>query len=135
MLAAAQRDLALARASSPAEIADEPGVEDPDVAYAAWIALLTDGERQLRDSAISAVEGWRQDDDAPNPVREPVDVEFAAEFVDSVARARAAIAAMTGPDPEMARAARHDLLVRWPADDKTAAAALAKRFPDHDGEA
>lgn len=135
MLAVAQRDLALARASSPAEIADEPGVDDPDVAYAAWIALLVDGERRLRECAVAAVQGCRRDDDATDPVREPVDVEFAAEFVDSVARARAAVAAMAESAPDVARAARHDVLVRWPADDRTAAAALADRFPDLDGEA
>lgn len=124
MLAQMQRNLARAHATTPAEIADEPGVDDPETAYRAWVALLADGERQLRRSAVASVAGWRRDDDSPDPTRPLVDVEFAAEFVDAVARARAAVAAMAGPDPRIARAAQHDVLDRWPADDRKAAALL-----------
>ena len=37
MLAVAQRDLAIARASSPADVADDPRVTDPVAEYAAWL--------------------------------------------------------------------------------------------------
>ena len=131
-LAQMQRNLSLAYATVPAEIADDPGVDDPETAYVAWIELLTEGERQIRRSTVVAIEGWRKDDESPDPSRPPVDVEFADEFVDAVARARAAVAAMVGPDRRIARAAVHDVLDRWPADDRTAAAMLAARFPDQE---
>lgn len=121
MLAVLQRNLAIARASSPAAIAaEEPDNPDPEADYAAWVVRMQDGERQGREWALQSLAACLRDDDSPDPVRPLIDPAFAAEFVDAVRRARAAIAAMTGPDPAAAEAARHDVLVRWYADDEEA---------------
>lgn len=118
MLAAAQRDLALARASSPAAVAAaEPEIADPHSVYANWVELMEAGERHARKSALRSVAAGRSDDDSPHQFRPLLDPAFAHEHADAVRRARAAIAAMTGRDPAAAEAARHDVLVRWPADD------------------
>jgi len=121
-LARVQRDLATARASCPAEIAHEPGVTDPEADYLAWVALLEHGERCTRDSALRSVAAGYRDDDSPNPSRQLLRNEFAPVHVDAVARARAAVAAMAGPDPAKAVAAQIDVLDRWPIDDRADAA-------------
>ncbi|MCW2900396.1 MAG: hypothetical protein JWO67_2661 [Streptosporangiaceae bacterium] len=127
-LARAQRDLATARASSPAEIADQPDVTDPEKDYAAWVERMVESERRQRASALVSPAAGRRDDDSPNPARQLHDAELAAVYADAVARARAAIAAMTGPDPARATAAQADVLDRWMADDRADAAALVARF-------
>lgn len=121
-LARVQRDLATARASCPAEIAHEPGVTDPEADYAAWVALLEHGERCMRESALRSVAAGYRDDDSPDPARQLLRCEFAPVHADAVARARAAVAAMAGPDPVRAIAAQVDVLDRWPADDSADAA-------------
>ncbi len=121
-LARVQRDLASARASCPAEIAHEPGVTDPEADYVAWVALLEHGERCHRESALRSVAAGYRDDDSPNPARPLLRNEFAPVHIDAVARARAAVAAMAGPDPAKAVAAQIDVLDRWPIDDRADAA-------------
>ncbi|WP_300010567.1 hypothetical protein [Pseudonocardia sp.] len=127
-LARVQRDLASARVSCPAEIAGEPGVTDPEADYAAWVALMERAERCHRESGLRSVAAGYLDDDSPNPARRLVRSEFASVHADAVARARAAVAAMTGPDAARIAAAHTDVLDRWPADDEGDAAALAARL-------
>lgn len=135
-LAVAQRDLATALAGSPEKIADdEPGLSDPGAEYQAWLRRMVDSERRARDSAASSVAAGHHDDDRPDPQRLPVHVDLAAEFADSVARAHAAIAALSGPNRAAALAAREDVLRRWPTDDETAAAALAAQVDHPEREA
>lgn len=117
-LARIQRDLAAARACCPADIAGEPGVTDPEADYVAWVALLEHGERCTRESALRSVAAGYRDDDSPNPSRQLLRNAFAPVHADAVARARAAIAAMAGPDPARAIAAQADVLDRWPVDDR-----------------
>lgn len=126
-LAVVQRDLATARATCPAEIAHEAGVTDPEADYAAWVELLEHGERCQREWALRSVAAGHLDDDSPHPMRQLVRSEFASVHADAVARARAVIAAMTGPDPARAAAAHTDVLDRWPADDDVEAAAFVAR--------
>lgn len=121
-LARVQRDLAAARASCPAEIAHEPGVTDPEADYLAWVALLEHGERCHRESALRSVAAGYRDDDSSDPARPLLRSEFAPVHADAVARARAAVAAMAGPDPARAVAAQADVLDRWPVDDRVDAA-------------
>ncbi|WP_300008271.1 hypothetical protein [Pseudonocardia sp.] len=117
-LAIAQRDLGLARASSPEILAaEDPENPDPVAEYAAWVERMVESERFHRLAALRSVEACRRDDDSPDPGRALLDPADGPEFADSVRRARAAIAAMLGPDPVAARAAQHDVLVRWYADD------------------
>lgn len=117
-LAIAQRDLGLARASSPEILAaEEPENPDPVAEYAAWVERMEESERFHRLGALRSVEACRRDDDSPDPGRALLDPSDGPEFADSVRRARAAIKAMLGPDPVAARAAQHDVLVRWYADD------------------
>lgn len=124
MLAAAQRDLRIAQASSPAKIADYADVTDPEAEYAAWLARMVEHEQWAHESALrSVVAGYafdRTDDRATRPLGE---VTTAA-----IRRARAAIAMMTGPDQAAARAAGHDVLKAWSEDDRLALAAAG--FPD-----
>lgn len=128
-LGAAQRDHLTALRSSPAAIAEDPEVTDPEAEYAAWVERMARWERQATASAAASVAAGARAAAKPRPDRWPIDPDNAAVAEAAVIRARAAIAAMTGPDPVAAQAAREDVLHRWPADDQVAAAALAARFP------
>jgi hypothetical protein len=97
-------------------------VTDPEADYLAWVALLEHGERCHRESALRSMAAGYRDDDSPNPSRQLLRNEFAPVHVDAVARARAAVAAMAGPDPARAVAAQIDVLDRWPIDDRADAA-------------
>lgn len=125
MLAAAQRDLAIARATDPASHAGEPGVTDPQAAHTAWLELMTESEARMREVAASSVASGHHADVAG--VRAVPD-HLAAESAAAIARARRAIAAMTGTDQEAAEAARQDVLHGWNADDLAAETALVLRF-------
>lgn len=120
MLAAAQRDLAIAQASSPEQIAEYDDVTDPVPEYAAWLARMVEHEQWARLSAqrsvAAGVEYDRTDDRTAS--------ELGAVTAEAIRRARAAIGAMTGPDEAGAAAARADVLRHWPADDEAALAAL-----------
>lgn len=118
-LAVAQRNLGLARASSPAALAaEDPWCPDPVAEHAAWIGRMEEAERFQRVAARRCVEDARRHDDGPDPRWLSIDPADAAEFADSVMRARGAIAAMLGLDPAAALAAQYDVLVRWRADDE-----------------
>ncbi|GAA3247668.1 hypothetical protein GCM10017691_57150 [Pseudonocardia petroleophila] len=118
-LAVAQRNLCLARGYSPAALAaEDPWCPDPVAELAAWIGRMEEAERFQRVAARRCVEDARRHDAGPDPRWLSIDPTDAAEFADSVMRARGAIAAMLGPDPAAALAARYDVLVRWRADDE-----------------
>ena len=120
MLAVAQRDLAIARASSPAEVADDPRVTDPVAEYAAWLDRMVTSERWIRAQAeASIVAGYEFDRSRPRAVGPLADVTASA-----IRRARAAIALMTGIDRVAAAAARGDVLHGWSEDDRLAEWAL-----------
>lgn len=125
MLAAAQRDLATARATDPASLTGEPGVADPQAAHAEWLALMTESEQRMRQTAAASVAAGRR---RGVDVIRRVPAHLAAESAAAIGRARRAIAAMTGPDPDAAAAARHDVLRRWREDDFDAELALVLRF-------
>ena len=120
MLAVAQRDLAIARASSPADVADDPRVTDPVAEYAAWLDRMVVFERWARAQVeASIVAGYEYDHARPRAVGPLAEVTASA-----IRRARAAIALMTGIDPVAAAAAREDVLHGWSEDDRLAEWAL-----------
>lgn len=123
-LAAAQRDLRIAWASSPARIAEEePGLHNPEVEYAAWVARMVEHEQWARETALrSVVDGYAFDRTQERSAGPLGHVTAAA-----VRRARAAIAVMTGPDESAARAMGRDVLSGWPEDDRLALAELPAR--------
>jgi hypothetical protein len=117
-LARAQRDLGNVSGSSPEPSACgvEDGVGDIGV-DAGSLEKVVASERWARDAALTTVAAARRFDDMQ-------DCGASAECAAAVARARAAIAAMTGPDPAAAQAAREDVLNRWHDDDRAAEQAL-----------
>ena len=120
MLAVAQRDLAIARASSPADVADDPRVTDPVAEYAAWLERMVTFERWTRAQVeASILAGYEYDRTRPRAVGPLAEVTASA-----IRRARAAIALMTGIDPVAAAAAREDVLHGWSEDDRLAEWAL-----------
>lgn|GEM_PF-3677728 len=135
LLAAAQRDLALALASSPEAIAAEEGLADPEAAYRGWVQMMTESERAAREWAAAAVVAGYEYDNRAGTTRRPRDPVLAALADASITRARVAIAAMTGLDTDAAAAAREDVLRRWAADERAARAALTGRGRDEIGEA
>lgn len=130
MLAVAQRDLGIARASSPAQVGEDSRVADPVAEYAAWVARMVDSERWAREGAVRSVAAGRDWDLTHDRSAGPLGAVTAA----AIRRARAAIAVMTGPDEAAARAAREDALTGWYDDDRVALAALAAaQHPDGRG--
>lgn len=117
MLAAAQRDLAICRASSSADLVDQLDVADPEAAYAAWLDRMIEYEQWARDSARRSIvandEWWQYHGRLAGPLADVVAF--------SVRRARAAIALMLGDDEDAARAAREDVIIGWYLDDELAA--------------
>lgn len=119
-LAAAQRDLAIAQASSPEQIAEYDDVTDPVPEYAAWLARMVEHERWARATAAQSVAAGR----SAHIVADRGRCELPDVVAEAVDRARAAIAAMTGPDQAAATAARQEVLRRWSLDDEAALVAL-----------
>lgn len=120
-LAVAQRDLALARACTPGELAGWerlPGQPwtDPDTEYAAWVERMLTFEAQSREMAARSVAaGYAYDRHHPRAVGPLAEVIAAA-----LRRARAAIALMSGVDEAAAQTARLDVLRNWRVDDRLA---------------
>lgn len=120
-LAVAQRDLAVARSSSPEQIADEPRLPgepwtDAATAYAAWLDRMIGFEAWARqDAAVAVADGYTFDRHTNRAVGPLAGVVAAA-----LRRARTAIALMPGLDEPAAAAAREDVLHAWRDDDRLA---------------
>ena len=104
-LMSAQRCLAAALASSPAQIADDPNVTDPEADYVSWLEWMTTAERQARAEALRSAEEGRRRRAGRGQCGEPVDSYTDAVYRRSIDRAIAAIDAMAGGDPAAAAAA------------------------------
>lgn len=118
-LAVAQRDLAIALASSPEVLAGYEDTVDPVREYDEWVARMTESEEHARRSAIVALRRNRE-----YRARHPEEEQrrgFAEAQAHHVAikRAAAAIDAMLRGGPD-AVAAREDVLHRWPERDVAA---------------
>lgn len=122
MLAAAQRDLLIARSYTAAQLAAEDAtLTDPDAELAAWIARMLAHEQWAREQAAASVAAGREyDSRGPREIGPLAEVSAAA-----IRRARAAIALMTGDDIDRAAVARRDVLRSWNEDDELALAAHA----------
>ncbi len=118
-LAAAQRDLGIALASSPAVLAGYDDVTDPEREYDAWVARMVEGEQLARRSALASIrDNRRYREEHPEEERRASFAEAAAQHT-AVQRAVAVIEAMVrgGADGD---AAREYVLRRWPEDDLSA---------------
>lgn len=124
MLAAAQRDLLIARSYTAAQLAAEDAtLTDPAAELAAWVARMLAHEQWAREQAAASVAvGLEYDSRGPRETGPLGEVGAAA-----IRRARAAIALMTGDDIGRAAAARRDVLRSWDEDDVLA---LAAHRPD-----
>ena len=125
-LAVAQRDLRLALASNPQEMAgwprhpEEPPWTDPVTEYVAWVARMIESEQHARADALTSIRAGEDYDQFHGRVVGPL----AEVITAAIRRAGAAISAMLGPDPALADAARDDVLNGWPEDDRLAVLAL-----------
>ena len=125
-LATAQRDLALCRASSAADLVREPGVVDPEAEYAAWLARMIEFERWARESARRSLKSNDEWDRTHDRTTSPL--EDVTAF--AIRRARSAIALMLGDDETAGAAARADVLTGWRFDDELARKAAGFRTKD-----
>ncbi len=125
-LAAAQRDLRVALASNPEEMAgwarhpEEPPWTDPVAEYVAWVVRMVEAERHARAGAVSSVRACEDYDRSHDRAVGPLAAVIAA----AIRRARAAISAILGSNPVLAQRARDDVLNGWPEDDRLAVLAL-----------
>jgi hypothetical protein len=122
MLAAAQRDLLIARSYTAAQLAAEDAtLTNPDAELAAWIARMLAHEQWAREQAVASVVAGREfNSRGPGEIGPLAEVSAAA-----IRRARAPIALMTGDDIGRAAVARRDVLRSWDEDDALALAAHA----------
>ena len=120
-LAVAQRNLALARATSADELAGWPRLPgepwtDAETELAAWQVRMRTFEAYTRqDAARSVAAGYALDRREERAVGPLADIVGAA-----LRRARGAITLLSGPDARAAQAARWDVLRDWPVDDRLA---------------
>lgn len=115
----AQRNLAAALSSSPAQIADEPDVTDPEAAYASWLEWMSSRERAVRADALRSAEDGRRRRAGRDQCDQPIDAYTDAVYRVSLRRAIALIEGMASGDPAAASAAVEDLR-RWGTEDEDA---------------